>query len=216
MDKIVSQWETKALKEDGEFVGHASIIGNTDYGGDIVEAGAFKEIVTNAAGKSVVLWQHDTRAPVAVADFIPDAKGLKVVGRLILDDPFVKGVYAHLKAGSVSGMSFGYDVLPGGSEIDSKGRRHLKGLKVWEASIVTFGMNPKAGVEAIKSAETISTIREFEDFLRDVGKFSASQAKALASGGWGTLKKSRDGEDVVIDAKTLQADLGNIFSQFRR
>lgn len=208
MELLNAGWETKALKDDGSFVGHAGVFGNVDLGGDVIESGAFKEIVTNHTGKSVVLWQHRTDTPIASAIFTPDSKGLKVEGQLVLEDPMAKAAYAHLKAGSVSGMSFGYDILPGGAEYDEKKRtRKLTALKVWEASVVTFGMNPRAGVEQVKAIGKCVSVREFEDFLRDVGGFSGTQAKALASGGWGALKATRDGDlngeqqDAIIRAQ---------------
>ena len=91
-------------------------------------------------------------------------------------------------------MSIGYDILPGGSELASSGVRRLKALKLWEISTVTFGMNGLARVEDVKAANNIDTIREFEEFLRDVGGFSHKQAKRIASAGW-TASEPRDEVD---------------------
>jgi len=44
--------------------------------------------------------------------------------------------------------------------------------------------NSKARVSSVKSAENIKTIRDFEAFLRDVGRFSHGAAKAIASRGF--------------------------------
>jgi hypothetical protein len=96
-----------------------------------------------------------------------------------------------MKGGVLDGMSIGYDVLEGGAKILESGIRQLFGLKLWEISPVTWGMNPLAGIDAVKTAN-ITTIREFEDFLRDAGGFSKSQAVAIAGGGWKTLQDRRD------------------------
>lgn len=70
---------------------------------------------------------------------------------------------------------------------------HCKELYEW--SIVTVPCNPKAvaiGVKSMNQDELPTTIREYEDFLRDVG-FSRKQAVALASKGFNALR------DAVID-----------------
>lgn len=203
--------EYKAAGETGAFSGYASIFGNIDLGGDIVERGAFKEMVTNAEGKIVTLWQHDARQPVAVADVKQDDRGLAFDGQLVMEDPTARKALAHMKAGSVRGMSIGFDILPGGAEIMESGIRLLKALKLWEISVVTWGMNPLAGVSSAKERiKQITTIRDFEDFLRDEGGFSNAQAKLLASGGWRTLQQARDESsaesgDVAAITKYLQS-----------
>jgi hypothetical protein len=201
--------EYKALGDDktGVFSGYASIFGNVDLGGDIVERGAFKEIVANAEGKVTTLWQHDSRQPIGVATVMEDMKGLAFDGALVMEDATARKALAHMKAGSVRGMSIGYDVLPGGAKETEAGVRILTDLKLWEISVVTWGMNPLAQVTAAKDrVKQLSTIRDFEDFLRDEGGFSNAQAKLLASGGWRTLQQARDesgGEGEKDAAKLL-------------
>jgi HK97 family phage prohead protease len=186
--------EYKAAGDTGSFSGYAAIFGNVDLGGDVIERGAFKEIVRTKAGKVVTLWQHDSRQPVGVAEVTQDDTGLAFTGQLVMEDATARKAHAHMKAGSVEGMSIGYDVLAGGAEMLTSGVRKLTGLKLWEISVVTWGMNPLAQIGTVKQYEKqISTIRDFEDFLRDVGGFSNAQAKLLASGGWRTLQLARDG-----------------------
>lgn len=180
--------EVKALNDDGTFTGYAAIFGNVDLGGDVIERGAFKDVVRNEDGKVVVLWQHRAGDPIGVADVSEDAKGLRFEGSLVLEDPTARKARAHMMRKSVRGMSIGYDTLK--DEI-REGVRYLKELRLWEISLVTFGMNPVAGIESVKSKQ-ITTIREFEDWLRDEGGFSNAQAKLLASGGWKQLQTARD------------------------
>lgn len=180
--------EIKALNEDGTFSGYAAVFGNVDRDREVIERGAFKEIVKNEDGKVVVLWQHSQRDPIGVADVEEDARGLAFEGSLVLEDATARKARAHMIAKSVRGMSIGYDVLK--DEIRD-GIRYLKELRLWEISPVTFGANPVAGIDQVKTMQ-ITTIREFEDFLRDVGGFSKAQAVAIASGGWKTLQDRRD------------------------
>lgn len=202
--------EFKAVGDAGTFSGYAAIFGNVDLGGDVIERGAFKEFVKNKDGKITVLWQHSSRDPIGVASVHQDEKGLAFEGQLVLEDPVARRIQAHMKAGSVNGMSIGYDVLDGGAEVMNSGVRRLTSLKLWEISPVTFGMNPLAHVADAKSAGDIVTIREFEDFLRDAGGFSSRQAKLLASGGWSAYQKARDGSGDNAGIKQLVHYLDNI------
>jgi HK97 family phage prohead protease len=194
--------------DTGEFAGYASVFGNIDLGGDIVERGAFKEIVKNAAGQVTVLWQHIARSPIGVATVKQDDKGLAFEGSLVLEDPQARVARAHMKAGSVRGMSIGYDVREGGAKILESGIRQLTDLKLWEISAVTWGMNPLAGVTDVKASQQITNVREFEDFLREAG-FSRAQAKQLAVGGWTRLDGRREA-DGDLDAKALADFIANL------
>jgi HK97 family phage prohead protease len=160
------QMEFKVLGDAGEFSGYASIFGNVDQGGDIVERGAFKEFDLTKDGMVRVLNQHRHADPIGKANVNEDSTGLHFDGKLLLDVPSARTQYALLKAGIVDGMSIGYDIMPGGAEMTKSGVRHLKALKLWEISTVTFGMNQLARVQAVKAAHSIKTIREFEEFLR--------------------------------------------------
>lgn len=185
--------EFKALGDAGQFSGYAAIFGNVDLGGDIIEPGAFKQFAKNKKGKITVLWQHNSTEPIGLAEVSQDEKGLAFDGELVLEDPLARTAFAHMKAGSVNGMSIGYDVLENGSKRDNAGIRTLSKLKLWEISAVTFGMNPLARIEAAKAA-AVTTIREFEEFLREAG-YSKSQSLLLASGGWPALQSRRDSGD---------------------
>jgi uncharacterized protein len=171
------EFETKAFGDAGSFEGYASIFGNVDLGGDIIEKGAFKEIVKNASGEVVILNQHNTRDPVGTAKVKQDEKGLYFKGTLILEADSAKSAYALMKGGALTGMSIGYDVLGGGAKILESGVRVLSALKLWEISPVTFGMNPKAGIDSVKEAPRFDTIRECEVWLRDELNFTNAEAK---------------------------------------
>jgi HK97 family phage prohead protease len=209
MDYLNMQLEVKALGDTGSFEGYAGIFGNVDLGGDVLERNAIKEVVKGRNGLVKVLNQHNMRDPIGGAKVMPDDKGIAFEGQLVLETPSARSAYALMKAGVLDGMSFGYDVMAGGAEIMKSGVRQLKAIKLWEISPVTFGMNPLAGVTGVKG---IATIREFEDFLRDAGGFSAAQAKALASGGFKALASARDESGGVDEAKELVDLIGKIRS----
>jgi HK97 family phage prohead protease len=187
---FATEWKTKG--DQGLFEGYASIFNNVDDGFDVVLEGAFKEFARTKDGKTLVLHQHRSSDVIGKADVNQDAKGLYVKGQLVLEDPLAQRVYTHMKAGTLDGMSIGYDVLPGGASFTEAGVRRLEALKLWEVSVVTFGMNELAKIETVKAAGNIVSIREFEDFLRDAGGFSNRQARAIAEGGFKALQSARD------------------------
>lgn len=207
--------EFKAEEEPGAFSGLASVFGNVDLGGDIISKNEpFKEFVLTPSGKVLTLFMHDSGGgwgatgsgglPIGLADVKQTKKGLEFKGQLVMDDPFVQRVHTHMKAGTLTGMSIGYDILPGGGVMKESGVRELSALKLWEISVVVWGMNPKAGIDSVKMAEQITTIREFEDFLRDAGGFSKSQAVAIACGGWKSLNDRRDSGTTEDATKYLE------------
>lgn len=188
MKRMMVPMEIKAVGEAGTFSGYASIFGNVDLGGDVISKDEpFKEIVRNPDSKVIVLFSHDSGGlfassaaggmPIGVADVEQNSKGLKFDGQLVMDDPFCQRVHTHMKAKTLTGMSIGYDVLPGGSRAMESGVRELTALKLWEISPVIWGMNPKAGIDAVKSIPQFNTIRECEFWLRDELGLSNGAAK---------------------------------------
>lgn len=196
--------EFKAMGDTGEFDGYASVFDNVDLGGDRIAKGAFKELALTKDGMIRVLNSHNPRDPIGKAHVEEDDHGLRFKGRLLLDVPSARTAYALIKAGITDGMSIGFDILSDGAETLKGGIRQLNSLKLWEISTVVFGMNQLARIDNVKSCEDINTIREFETFLRDVGGYSAGQAKALASSGYSALQSERDA--------TPEADHARLFA----
>jgi len=172
--------ELKALKDDGSFEGYGSVFNITDQGGDIVAPGAFLGTLTaqKALGRlPAMLWQHRQAEPIGVySSMEEDSVGLKVVGQLALKTGRGAEAYELMKMGAVTGMSIGYR-----SRDDSYDRvtgvRTLKKVDLYELSLVTFPMNDASRVSSVKGIETLTTIRDAEDFLRESG---LSRAAAVA------------------------------------
>lgn len=174
MKKRTFAIEVKNLHEFDEgffmFEGLASTFGNVDLGNDRVVKGAFKKSIQSLKAKAKpipntelqkllpVLWQHG--ADNTIGSFIEvkeTDEGLFVKGILPRDDTFVSGrVIPQIKAGSVSDMSIGFRV--------SKDRfvdgdvRELLELELFEISLVTVPMDPKAVVTAFKSSSHIQDL----------------------------------------------------------
>lgn len=184
-EKLDIQFEYKAeadQEEKGVFSGYGSIFGNKDLGNDVVVEGAFAKSIGRKGAKAVkLLYQHRQDEPIGVFDeIIEDRRGLKVKGRLAMGTQRGREVYELMKMGALDGLSIGYRVDPKGVEYDEKGKRRLlKSVDLMEISAVTFPMNPRARVQAVKGAER--TVREWEELLRDAGSLSRNEAKAAAS-----------------------------------
>lgn len=201
-------FKATAVGDSGTFSGYASVFDNVDDGNEIVSPGAFTESLAElkANGDPLpVLWQHNSSQPIGGSDMlVEDAHGLKTDGFLLIDDiPQAKAAHTLMKRRIVKGLSIGYYVRD--SSYDEKtGVRTLKRLDLVEYSIVTFPMNELATVDNVKAAAKLKTIRDFENFLRDVGGFGKDQAKAIASTGWGGLSEARD-----VQSETLASVLSS-------
>ena len=200
--------EMKADPADDRIVeGYASVFGNVDSHGDVVEAGAFAETIKSdfaapgegRANRVKVLYQHDASRvigrPLALSE---DTKGLHFKAR-ISDTSDGRDVLALIKDGALDEMSFGFDVQGWEERKSGEGPTHLAltKLKLWEISPVTWGANALTTVEA----KALSRICDGLDAagLESVTRYAA-ELKARRSG-------PRDG--ALIDAMArFRAGLG--------
>jgi HK97 family phage prohead protease len=176
-----------------EFSGYGAVFGNVDSYGDVISPGAFAE--TLAAAKAgghwpVMLSQHggfsaEDMTPIGVwTDLSEDGVGLRVTGKLA-NTPRGREAYELLKMtprAAIDGMSIGYIAKEWTPRTKpEEPRRTLKKIDLYEISLVTFPANGKARVKDVKSLDDLSTLADVEDFLRDAGNLSRSQAKTIIS-----------------------------------
>ncbi|ANB34222.1 HK97 family phage prohead protease [Rhodovulum sulfidophilum] len=166
-----------ALKEGAVIEGYASVFGAADFGGDIVQGGAYAASLRQIAaeGRRVkMLWQHDPSEPIGVWDEVrEDARGLYVKGRILTDVTRGREAAALVAAGALDGLSIGYRTKRASK--DASGHRLLAELELWEVSLVTFPMlaDARVGTKAEESAEAL---------LRDLADAFAGARRALAEG----------------------------------
>ena len=200
----------KSVSDSGEFEGYGSVFGVEDSYSDVVVRGAFSATLEKWKAKGrlpAMLWQHNMSEPIGIyTEMREDDVGLYVKGRLLVDaDPLAKRAHAHMKAGSLSGMSIGYMLVV--LEYDKeKGVWILKAIDLWEVSLVTFPANDDARITDVKSllarGETPPPSK-VERALREVG-FSGSQAKAFMAKGYGGVSpREADAEDAMQSLKSL-------------
>ncbi|MDX7988774.1 HK97 family phage prohead protease [Xenorhabdus sp. 12] len=191
----------KSVSDSGEFEGYGSVFGLKDSTDDIVLPGAFANTLKQWGEKGslpALLWQHRMDEPIGIyTEMKEDETGLYLKGRLLIeDDPLARRAHAHMKAGSLSGLSIGY-VLKDWEYDRTKASFLLKDLDLWEVSLVTFPANDEARVSNVKSVFARGDIpnpSHIERVLRDVG-LSRSQAKTFMAEGYEALSL-RDAETV--------------------
>jgi HK97 family phage prohead protease len=189
--------EIKAEGQAGEITGYGSVFGNVDSYGDIVDSKAFNKSLSKR-GLPVMLWQHDQTQPIGVWESAePDERGLKLKGRLFIDEiSKAKEAYALVKNGAIKGLSIGF--MTKKSEAGKEGERVLTEVDLLEVSLVTFPANEKAKVTSVKSLP--QTERDFEKFLRDAG-FSNEASKAIVAKGFRShIREPREvAQDEVVN-----------------
>ena len=205
--------ELKAYHDDeddeqkGMFSGYGSIFNNKDLGNDVMMEGAFAKSIASKGARGVkLLYQHKADEPIGVFDeIIEDRKGLKVKGRLAMGTQKGKEVYELMKMGAIDGLSIGYRVSPKGAHYDEKGkRRMLKEVDLMEISAVTFPMNPRARIQAVKGEG--KSVREWESFFRDEGGLSRSESKVAAN----AVHKALDQREVDDEQKDVINSIANL------
>ena len=210
---LTAAFKVKAVDENtGEFSGYGSVFGVKDSYSDIVMPGAFAkslDVWKEKGSLPALLWQHKTDEPIGIfTKMAEDEHGLYVEGRLLIDDdPLAKRAYAHLKAGSITGMSIGYSDVDYEYDKD-KGAFKLNEVKLWEVSLVTFPANEEARINNVKTLLKSGELPKpalVEQCLRDAG-FSRTQAKAILSEGYGALRDA----DSSVDVESIKSAINNL------
>lgn len=180
---------------EGEFKGYASVFGNVDSYGDIVEPGAFKRTLEEwkATGDTIpVLWGHDMFDPFSniggLLSAEEDDHGLLVHGSLdVTDNPKAAQVYRLMKGRRTRKMSFAYAVR---DEKQDDAGNHLNDLDLFEVSVVQVPANQEAEILDVKRAA---------DSLLKAGRTLSAKNEA-------SLRAARDAIDAVLDSLAAQED----------
>lgn len=194
LTKIEVPFEVKAVDDAGNFEGYAAVFNNVDLGDDVILPGAFTKVKTTRAGRLKLALFHDLTRLIGSADFTQDDHGLYIKGKVNLAVSYARDAYELMKEGTLDSMSIGFNTLLAAYE-EREGRnvRIIKQAELWEASLVPFGMNPKAQVTDVKS-----DIRLFEKALRDRMGLSQKEAAAVASLGYSAVHRDGDAAATVI------------------
>lgn len=159
---------------NGEVEGYASIFGNIDQHGEIVERGAFTKTIAERGDKVLFCWQHNKHEIIGkIVELREDQKGLYFRAQFA---PTPRGQEARelLKMGALGGFSFGFNVIQEAQERLSNGRPvvRLKQLRLTEISAVSQPCNEEAlplGVKSLDEPEfndaEMALIEEFKNSI---------------------------------------------------
>ena len=188
----------------GQFTAYASIFGNVDAYGEIVEKGAFANTLDDWKGKDAPIplyWAHQMSAsPTMNLGHIltaeEDDTGLLVSAQLDIEaNPEAKYVYELLKSKRVNQMSFAYDVL-GYSESADNDYITLTELKLHEVSVVPVGANQETEVLDVKALVEA-----------EVSRVTGKAGRSLSAKNESAIRSAITAlEDVLLTLKTVDSD----------
>ena len=144
-----------SVNDEGIFEGYLSTYDDVDSYGTYFMPGAWDKSIErfNSGDVIPVLWSHDRSKPIGkFTELKSDEKGLWGRGKLTLEDPQAKIAYAHMKDGSVMGLSVGfemdYDNVIYNRMLDALG---IAEADLYECSVVVFPANTNAKITSYKS-----------------------------------------------------------------
>lgn len=202
-------FEIKELADDGTFLGYAAIFDKPDAMNEIIEKGAFNKTLKEGKTRAM-LWYHDVREPIGLAELEVDEKGLKVMGTLNLEVQRATEVRALMKQKVIKGLSFGFKTV---KDLWNGAIRILKEVKLYEISPVTFQAHPAALISSVKQwTEQKPYENEHSARIKNPNLFDAETFRRKADGTiygkikvpataaviWGKLKEHNEPGDNPI------------------
>lgn len=141
--------DTREVSDEGHFVGHSNVFGVVDAYKTVFDKGCFGKTINDHDGLFPILWFHDRKEPIALAEHSEDDKGLRVEGDLDLDIETGRRVYSGMKRGYIDCMSIAFRSV---SEYVEDEKTHFKEVRLWESSLLTrnFAATPGADVEDVR------------------------------------------------------------------
>ena len=186
ISELVNPFETCEFKFNEDkwtFEGYGSVFNSIDLSGDTVLPGAFDGAVKAGPDSILMRYEHLRHTtPGKDTHIEQDSKGLLLVGELTKGHSLASDIRASFQHGTVRGMSIGF--VPSRSVIEKRndGGRDLKSVWLKEVSVTSDPMEPNAIITGFKAQmDSIETLSDAEQFLRDSGVFSRSMATAYVS-----------------------------------
>lgn len=210
MDRIETKFAAEGLdSKTGEFAGYGAVFGNVDTHGDVIEHGAFANSIrewTERKSMPIMKMMHGSVANPFGGSDLPigkwrvmreDDRGLYMEGKLSgMNTDRGKFHYSLMEDDALNGLSIGYKSRKSARGDGMKIKRRLQDVKLVEVSLVPEGSNSESVVTQFKAWTNgdMPSLPEFEKFLREVGKFSRTEAKAIAGNGLSHLLQREAGD----------------------
>jgi hypothetical protein len=157
------------------------------------------------------LFSHDLSQPLGVARLSDSKDGLLTDGQLVMEDPNVRRVHAHMKLGGLKGLSIGFRPVKGKTDYRDDGARVLKEIHLHEISVVAVAAAPRAQITAVKS---LGDIRYMLKSLRDGDVTDDALGDLLEIDR--ELKRLLVGKDPQEVKAAMLAELGSFAEELKR
>lgn len=188
MEKETKRMRMRGCKYDSEagvFEGYASVFGNVDSDGDLVEPGAFAKFLAGDCSRVKILALHnDEWLPIGKPlELYEDDIGLYLKAK-ISDTAMGRDVLALLRDGVLNELSIGY--ITHDSYMDNQHIRHLTELELLEVSVVTWAANDQAKILDVKSrrkAKAAGSLPELADLLDQAAAIARALTDASGDAG---------------------------------
>lgn len=183
----------------GVFEGYASVFGVVDSDGDIIEPGAFAQVLKTQS-RAVAMFFNHRRNEIPVGKWLElaeDSKGLHVRGELTPGNPQSEALKAAMMHGTVGGMSVGFSASKQDVTSIATGYSFRNVASLTEISVCTFPANESATVSTLKGMETIESIRDAENWLRESAGLSKSEAQAFIARIKSAVRSESEGGDDI-------------------
>lgn len=115
----------------------------------MIHKGAFTKTLQESARGIKLLWQHDIEEPIGLPTFLGEVDtGLALQGKISLTGRG-RDALQLMRDKVLDAVSIGFDPIKEEWQFDEHGTptmRHIKELRLWEISLVTFGADPQARI----------------------------------------------------------------------
>jgi HK97 family phage prohead protease len=149
---------------ENAFRGVASVFGGIvdAFIPTIIHRGAFTKTLQEQVRGIKILWQHDTSEPIGLPTKLFEGEEGLVFQAAVSRTQRGKDALVLMRDGVLDAVSIGFDPIkeevqeaPDGSMV-----RHIREVRLWEISIVTFGADPNARIREINEHPAAKTIQE--------------------------------------------------------
>lgn len=204
------EFNIKDIGDKFQVEAYASTFGNVDAGRDIMEKSAFKKTLQEQKSRIKALFNHDWNVIIGKPlEIYEDSKGLYTKTQFI-NTSKSNEVYELIKEGIVNELSIGYDIVKKYPD-RTQNVNHLREVKLYEYSFVTFAMNEEAQVQAVKAGRVLSgsneqTIRSLIESLTALLESNGTPLNPPAKVVESDMGKSIDLEKLHFELKKLRGE----------
>lgn len=202
--------------------GYLSNFDNLDSDNDVIVKGSFAKSISERKDKIFYLLQHNWDKPLGKFNVLQeDEKGLYFEGEIV-NTSYGNDLIELYSSGIINEHSIGFNVIK--SDMDSKGIRTIKEIKLWEGSAVTLGANSSTPFLGFKSElkglqdKQSKILKALKDgtFTDDTFIMLEYALKQLMSDAYKLSSTQKEEEPTIVTPTEIEPqELSNIFQNFK-